>query len=104
GRNTTAGTLNFISRKPGDTSNRYLSIHYGNYDRAIVEGAIGGPLTDTLSGRVALQTVQQGSGWQTNRLTGDKVGEIDRTSGRAQIAWSPTEAVDVLLSGPAGTG
>jgi iron complex outermembrane receptor protein len=103
GRNTTAGAVNFISRKPGDTTSGYLSLDYGNYERAMVEGAIGGPLTETLSGRVAVQTIQQGSGWQTNRLNGEKVGEVDRTSGRGQLAWSPTDSVDVLLSIHAGT-
>lgn len=98
GRNTTAGTVNFISRKPGDTASGYLTVDYGNYERAMVEGAIGGPLGDTVSGRVALQTVQQGSGYQVNRLTGEKVGEVDRTSGRALLAWSPRDDFDVLLS------
>ena len=98
GRNTTAGTVNFISRKPSNSLEGYLNVDYGNYERALVEGAIGGPLSDTLTGRIAVQTVQQGSGWQTNRLTGEKVGEVDRTSARGQLAWKPSEAVSVRVN------
>jgi iron complex outermembrane recepter protein len=98
GRNTTAGTVNFVSRKPTDSLDGYLNLDYGRYERAVVEGAIGGPLSDTLAGRVALQTIQQGDGWQVNRLTGDKVGEIDRTSVRGQLLWTPSEALSVLLN------
>lgn len=98
GRNTTAGTVNFISRKPGDTVDARAQLDYGNYDYKRFDGAVGGPMTDTLSGRVALSTVQQGDGYQTNRLNGKKIGEIDRTSMRAQLAWQPSDAVDVLLN------
>jgi iron complex outermembrane recepter protein len=98
GRNTTAGTVHFISRRPTDALEGYLNLDYGKYERAVVEAAIGGPLSDTLSGRIAFQTVQQGDGWQVNRLTGDKVGEIDRTSVRGQLLWKPSDAVSVLLN------
>jgi iron complex outermembrane receptor protein len=103
GRNTTAGAVNFISRKPTDVLSGYLTVDYGNYESAMVEGAIGGPITDDLGGRVAVQTVQRGSGYQTNRLTGEKVGEIDRTSARGLLAWSPADNLDFLLSMHAGT-
>lgn len=98
GRNTTAGTVNFISRKPGDVFDARAQLDYGNFDHKRFEGALGGPLTDTLAGRIALSTVQQGEGYQTNRLNGQKIGEIDRTSVRAQLAWTPSDAVDVLLN------
>ena len=86
GRNTTAGTINFISKKPGDELDGYLTLDVGNYERILAEGAIGGPITDTLSGRIAIQTIQQGEGFQTNRLNGQKIGEVDRTSARGELA------------------
>ncbi len=98
GRNTTAGTVNFVSRKPTEQTEGYLNLDYGRYERAVVEGAIGGPIGDTVSGRIAIQTIQQGSGYQTNRLTGDKVGEVDRTSVRGQLAWNASEDVKVLFN------
>ena len=64
----------------------------------MLEGAIGGPLSETLSGRLSLQTVQQDSGWQINRLNGKKIGDIDRTAARAQLNWKPNDAVNVLFN------
>ena len=98
GRNTTAGTVNFVSKKPSDVLDGYLTLDYGNYDRLQAEGAIGGPISDTLSGRIAVQTIQQGEGFQTNRLNGQKIGEIDRSSARGQLEWKPSDDVSVLLS------
>ncbi len=98
GRNTTAGTVNFVSRKPTGTLDARMQVDYGRFDYKLFEGAIGGPLADNLSGRVALSTVQQGEGYQTNRLNGEKIGEIDRTSMRAQLAWQPSDTLDILLN------
>ena len=98
GRNTTAGTINFISKKPGDQLDGYLTLDVGNYERILAEGAIGGPFTDTLSARFAIQTIQQGEGFQTNRLNGQKIGEVDRTSARGELQWKPSDDVNVLLS------
>ncbi len=98
GRNTTAGTVNFFSRRPGDELNGYLTADYGRYDRVLVEGAVGGPIGDTLGGRISVQTVQQGEGFQTNRLNGEKIGEVDRTSARGQLEWQPNEDVNARLS------
>ncbi|MBM5812256.1 MAG: TonB-dependent receptor [Gammaproteobacteria bacterium] len=102
GRNTTAGTVNFYSRKPTAELEGYVSLDYGRYDRAMLEAAIGGPLGDRVQGRLAVQSVQQGSGWQINRLNGDRVGEVDRTAGRVQLAWTVGDAVTVRLGVHAG--
>ncbi len=50
----------------------------------------------TLTGRVALQSVHQDSGWQTNYITGRKVGKIDRTAARVQLDWKPNDALNFL--------
>ncbi|MGE0581934.1 MAG: TonB-dependent receptor [Steroidobacteraceae bacterium] len=98
GRNTTAGTVNFVSRKPTDQFEASASLDYGRYDYGRAEGAISGPLGDKLSARLAVQTTQQDDGYQTNRLTGKHVGDIDRTSWRGLLQWQPTDSLDVLLN------
>ncbi|MCZ8133182.1 MAG: TonB-dependent receptor [Steroidobacteraceae bacterium] len=98
GRNTTAGTINFHSRRPGDTFEARASLDYGRYQYLNFEGAVGGPLGENFGARLAVQTVQQGEGWQTNRLNGAKVGEVDRTAARLLLSWQPSDAVDVLLN------
>ena len=38
GKNTTAGTVKFVSRKPTEETAGYLSMDYGRYDRLFLEG------------------------------------------------------------------
>ncbi len=98
GKNTTAGTVKFASRKPGDEAQANLAVEYGRKGRLLVEGAGGGQVAPGLGVRVAAQTVQQGEGFQTNRTTGGDVGEIDRTAYRILVDWRPSEAVGILAT------
>lgn len=98
GRNTTAGTVNFVSKKPSEEFEGYGSIDYGNFDLIAFEGAVSGEIAPGLTGRFALQTTQQGEGQQYNRATGKHVGEVDRTSWRAMLNWQPSDDVDVLFN------
>lgn len=102
GRNTTAGAVNIISRKPTDATDIQLEAGYGTYDSWHVDGAAGGALTSNLAARFAFQTVQQGSGWQTNYVNGQKVGKIDRTNGRLQLLWKPSADFNILLNAHKG--
>jgi len=98
GRNTTAGTVTFVSNKPNDITEGYLSIDYASFDRLTLEGAITGELTSGLTGRVALQSTQQKEGHQTNRATGQDVGKVDLTAWRAMLNWQPSDELDILLN------
>lgn len=46
GKNTTAGAINVISRKPGDELAGSGSIQYGNYNDIRVKGSVEGPIVD----------------------------------------------------------
>ncbi|WP_405226820.1 TonB-dependent receptor [Lentisalinibacter sediminis] len=102
GRNTTAGAVNFISRKPTEDFNATATLDVGNYDFVGAEGAIGGQIVPGLNGRFAAQTYQRGEGHQTNRLTGEDVGEIDRTSWRGLLQWQPNDEITVLFNAHGG--
>ena len=98
GRNTTAGAMKFISKKPTEEFEGYLSADYGRYDHFVLEGALSGRIAEGLTGRAAVQTSQRNDGFQLNRATGGKVGEIDRTAWRGLLSWQPSEDLDVLLN------
>ncbi|MDE0952659.1 MAG: TonB-dependent receptor, partial [Halioglobus sp.] len=46
GRNTTAGVINFITKKPEDEFGGFIDVEAGNYDYWKVKGAINIPLSD----------------------------------------------------------
>lgn len=97
GRNTTGGAINFISQRPTEEFDAYATVQYGRYERMDVEGAIGGGVTDTLSLRLAGKITDQSDGWQTNALTGEKIGEKDSKAVRGMALWKPMDEVEVLL-------
>ncbi|WP_176489167.1 TonB-dependent receptor plug domain-containing protein, partial [Rhizorhabdus dicambivorans] len=49
GRNATGGSINVITRAPTDTLEGYGRVTLGNYATVITEGAVSGPLSDTVS-------------------------------------------------------
>ena len=103
GRNTTGGAVNMISRKPqvGEDLHGFALVNIGNEGRSDFEGAIGFPLGETAAGRLAVQTLNR-DGVFDNVITGEKVGEIRRHSGRLQLAWEPNDRLGMLFNVHAG--
>lgn len=98
GKNTTAGTVKFASRRPGEEPDGFVTVEYGRKDTFVIEGAAGGPIAPGLGVRVAARSVQRGEGFQRNRTTGEDVGEVDRIAWRAVVDWRPTDTVAVLVN------
>lgn len=55
GRNTTGGLVNVVTKRPTDTLSGTLSVDYGTDNDTTLTGAISGPLTDNIRGRLAVQ-------------------------------------------------
>lgn len=96
GRNATGGLVQVISKRPTDTFEAYVSADGGEYGLAHVEGAVSGPLTNTISSRLSLSATQQ-DGNVTNTFGRDKQG-TDNVSGRLQFDFHPSDDVDLLLN------
>lgn len=97
GRNTTGGTVNFITRRPTKELEAGITADYGSYDAWTTEGYVSGPLSDTLRGRLSFIT-DQGGAWQKNRVTGEELGDQDKLGVRGQLEWDATEDLDFRLT------
>jgi iron complex outermembrane receptor protein len=98
GRNSTAGALNIITRKPQQEFDAYTTLGYGNYETLDFEAAVNVPLGDTAALRLSGKTIQQGEGyWESRRLPGATIGERDLGMGRLQLAFAPGESFDMNL-------
>ena len=95
GRNTLAGALKFISKTPGDEMWLDASVGYGNYDAYDASVSSGGPLSDTLSGSVALQ-FNGHEGYGTNLATGKNIGEEKNWAGRMKLRYTGGENFDAI--------
>lgn len=119
GRNTTAGSVNFITNKPSEEFEADLELSYGNYNTIEAKAAVSGALTNNLQGRIAVMRTTA-DGYQDNlgtdgssagfsRVPGvipgvplvkrDKDwGDTDVYAWRGSLAWQPSDSVDIGLS------
>ena len=97
GLNTTGGAVNFVINKPTADTHAGLSVDYGSFGALTAEGFASGSIAENLLGRLSLAT-EQGGAWQWNRATGQKLGDKDKVSGRAQLEWDATPGTSVRLS------
>ena len=56
GRNATGGLVHYLTRRPDQEAEGYVKATLGDYDQIDVEGAIGGGLTETVSGRLSINS------------------------------------------------
>jgi len=98
GRNATGGAIQFISAKPQKEFGGYLRVGVGSYGKIITEGAITGPLGDTVQVRLA-GIRDRDSGYLDNILPGKpKQGASNHYALRGIIAWQPASNVDTKLT------
>ena len=104
GRNATGGLAHFVTRRPTDELEGYIEGQVGDYDRYMLEGAIGGALTDSMRGRLSLYYEEQ-DGYLDNSYdpsspvsfmpselalsegTGDDFGGEENTGVRGQLEF-----------------
>jgi outer membrane receptor protein involved in Fe transport len=108
GRNTTGGLVHFISKRPTDELDGYVDLTYGSYNQIKAEAAFGGPIGDTVSGRLSA-AMNKSDGWTENRCCDPSAGEPDfnapdynegdSVAVRGQLQWEPSDAARILLSG-----
>ena len=102
GRNATGGAINFISNKPTEEFEATVLVDVGDYDKARVEGAIGGTLVqDKLLGRLS-GLVHQRDGYTDNVFPNvgrglDELDSKDLWAARGQLTWLPTDSLNINI-------
>lgn len=116
GRNATGGLAHFITRKPTRELEGYGEVTYGSYDQTKFEGAVSGPLTSQLAGRLSILYNRHDAvaenlfplGQPTNPVTGVPLApgnagqadarDDDQYAWRAQLQWNINDHADLLVS------
>ena len=103
GRNTIAGAINLISRRPTFEPDGYATVGFARYSRASFEGAYGGPISETAAGRIAVKYLRQTDSPLTNTYPGqDDGGELDQLLARGSLLFRPNDDVELLVRVYAG--
>jgi iron complex outermembrane receptor protein len=98
GQNSTGGAVNFIAAKPTDHLEAGADLSYGRFNEVDAEAFISGPISDTISARLAVRNESRGD-WQQGYTTNESLGRKDFHNARLLVDWKPTDRVKVELSG-----
>ena len=101
GKNTTAGAIHFVTRRPSHEADGYALATVGVLEDATqwtLEGAAGGSIAaDTLAGRVAFK-IQDSEDWVDNEFPGgEDLGGFESTALRGALLFTPNEVFDAHL-------
>ena len=97
GQNSTGGAVNYVVNRPTTSPEGEVELSVGNYEAYSLETVLSGPLTDTLSGRVAVK-MEQRDDWQRSPTHNGALGQRDFLTGRILLDWSPSSDVDFKFS------
>ena len=120
GRNATGGLVHYQSVKPSfDETTGHARFEVGQFDsdadavRTVFEGAIGGPLTETMAGRIAVKYSKH-DGYLKNLYpeglipgpgmnppgegAGADLGDDDTKAARLSLALQPNDSLRVFMS------
>lgn len=116
GQNSTGGAINFIANKPTPEFEAGGTASYARFSELDIGGFVSGPLSDTLSYRVALKSITsdghqksytdgQGLGpdpiWVANGRSyeiDDEAGEKDFVNGRLSLLFEPSDNFSALFT------
>ncbi|MES2056361.1 MAG: TonB-dependent receptor [Pseudomonadota bacterium] len=97
GRNTSAGAISIITRKPVDKLEAAATLRIGNYGKHRIDAMVNVPITDTLFLRVN-GVYNKRNGYLTDAVTGARYERENNWSGRAALRYEPNSDTNITLS------
>ncbi len=98
GRNASAGLIHVITKKPSFDLGGFGEITYGNYDFMRAQGAVTGPLTETIAARID-GVYSKRDGFYRDPANNTDVNDRDRYFLRGQLLFEPSDDLSVRLIG-----
>ena len=99
GANALAGMVNIRTLDPPDAFSGRIFAGYGNYDSWQAGLALGGPLTDSLSGRLTVQQNRSDGFMHNAHHDSDATGERDELAVRGKLFWANDRGAELHLTG-----
>lgn len=96
GKNSIAGSINFVTTRPTQESVVRLQQTFGDYGRVDTGGLISGGLSENVAAKFSFSR-RKFDGYLDNLLFDEQWGEADTLAMRAQLLWSASEKVEVLF-------
>lgn len=96
GRNTSAGLIHILTKRPTRDFESYVEATAGNYGLYDLTGVLNGALTESLSARLSAHYDDR-EGYTTDVSTGDDLDWEQNTTVRGQVLFEPSSSFNALL-------
>ena len=99
GRNTIGGAINIHTKRPDDELGGSVDVRFGTDSRLNVRGTLNVPVSDELSTRFSIASLNQDG--YVHRINDDNkdLGDDDTIVARFSARWVPSDALEVNFSG-----
>jgi len=91
GKNVVGGAMSISTAKPKFDSSGALQLSYGNYDARLLNGYYTGAITDTLAGRISIQT-RSHDGYAQDIIHTREIDNLTSVQARAQFLYQPKDS------------
>ena len=100
GRNATGGLIHYVTERPSQEFGGFVEVELGEAGRHRIVAAVGGGLSDTVSGR--LSAVYNKSDGLIENDIGPDFMKTDDYAVRGQLLFEPTDELSILLKAQFG--
>jgi iron complex outermembrane receptor protein len=97
GKNTVAGAINLVTKKPDDELHGRVTGDIGNLSYSEIKALLNVPFSDTVSGAFSVSKTDR-DGYVPNIITGNDLNERDVLAYRAQLRIQPSERFEINAS------
>ncbi|WJG10047.1 TonB-dependent receptor [Aliiglaciecola sp. LCG003] len=97
GKNTVAGAINLISKKPSDVLEGQISASIGNMGAREIQGEINLPISDTSAAKFSVTKLDR-DGYIKNLTTGNDLNERDALAYRGQFRSQLSDKLELNFS------
>ncbi|MEZ6011557.1 MAG: TonB-dependent receptor [Hyphomonas sp.] len=97
GKNTVAGAINLVTKKPEDTFSGKVSANIGNYNLREFQGMVNLPLTENIAAKFSIAKTDR-DGYIDNITTGNELDTKDVLAYRGQVRITPSDKFEINLA------
>lgn len=97
GKNTVAGAVSLVTKKPEDRFFGKLSANVGNYNLREFQGMLNVPISEKVAAKVSISKTDR-DGYIDNITTGNELDTKDVLAYRAQLRITPSDQFEINLA------
>ena len=97
GKNTVAGAINLVTKKPNEELSGQVSVDFGNLNYREFKGMVNIPISDKIFSKFTISKADR-DGYVRNTVTGNDLMEIDSLAYRVQLRFQVSDQLEINAS------